>query len=267
MVVPSSDQFSDGSDTVVENFFRKAFGDPNASKIQYSLMAFSCLGNILVQTFTAARVKQEIAKEGILPFSKFFADNKTLTPAFLRGGTSSTSDATPIGAFCLHWVWSVILILCSIGKDSTESYRIFVSLYAFVVEAIMGFAIGLGILVLRFRPSVHWADKSNSNKYISIGTALVFTIANCFPLIAVWFQPSGDSGLKLPFTWYATGTIGIGLMGFACLWWVGLRYVVPSLIGRELVVEREATFTSPWGYKVLFHEITSINWRTRSPSC
>lgn len=267
MVVPAAEQFADKEDTVVAYFFLKIFGKANADEIQYSLMAFSSLGNILVQTFTAARVKQEIAKEGILPFSKFFADNKTLTPTFLRTKKERFSEATPVGAFCLHWVWSVVLILASIpGSQSADSYRIYVSLYSFVVDALFGFAIGLGILVLRFRPGAHWAAKSTSNKYISVVTALIFTVANFFPLVAVWFRPSGDSGLKLPVTWYATGTIGIGLIGVAFVWWVGLRYVVPMVTGRELTIDRESNFVVPWGYKVLYQEITSINWRTKSSS-
>lgn len=267
MVVPAANQFADGEDTVVTGFFHRIFGDLNADEIQYSLMAFSSLGNILVQTFTAARVKQEIAKEGILPFSKFFADNKTLTPAFLRTKKDRFSEATPIGAFCLHWAWSVILILASIpGSQSADSYRIYVSLYSFVVDALFGFAIGLGILVLRFRPGAHWATKSTSNKYVSVITAFIFTVANFFPLVAVWLRPSGNSGLKLPVTWYATGTIGVGLVAVACLWWVGLTYVIPMVTGRELTIDRERTFVSPWGYRVLSQEITSINWRTKSSS-
>lgn len=42
-------------------------------------MAFSSLGNVVVQTLTAARVKQQIAKEGILPFPTFFARNFDLS--------------------------------------------------------------------------------------------------------------------------------------------------------------------------------------------
>lgn len=71
MVVPAADQFEVGPDTVAALFFSRIFGDRNANTVQNTFMAFSSFGNILVQTFTASRVKQEIAKEGILPFTKF----------------------------------------------------------------------------------------------------------------------------------------------------------------------------------------------------
>jgi amino acid transporter len=48
------------------------------------IIAISIFGNILVATFTAARVNQEIAKEGILPFSLFFATSHPTPSAWLQ---------------------------------------------------------------------------------------------------------------------------------------------------------------------------------------
>src|SRR6266536_468657 len=45
------------------------YGKAHSAQILNAFMAFSSLGNVIVSTYTAARVKQEIAKEGILPFS------------------------------------------------------------------------------------------------------------------------------------------------------------------------------------------------------
>jgi len=269
MVVPEAEQFQDRSDTVAAIFFARIFGLANASKIQNSFMAFSSFGNIMVQTFTAARVKQEIAKEGILPFTKFFANNKSLMPRWFTSGrraslADETSNATPVGALALHWVFTLLLILATIPTSTSDSYRIFVNLYSFVVDALFGFAIGLGIIIFRLNKRARWSQKSTSNKYISFGTALVFTLANCFPLVAVWFQPDGKSRISLPVKWWATGTLGLGLLGLALLYWAGLTYVVPRILGRDLEVERESQFTQDHDYWVVWHEVTSVNWRTPS---
>src|SRR5690348_14819072 len=76
--VPQNGDFPDG-DTVVEQFFRRTIGqawnERRASQLMDACLAVSSLGNVIVTTFTAARVKQEIAKEGILPFSLVFAKN------------------------------------------------------------------------------------------------------------------------------------------------------------------------------------------------
>lgn len=264
MVVPAAEQFEVGQDTVAALFFARIFGKGNAIRIQNSFMAFSSFGNILVQTFTASRVKQEIAKEGILPYTKFFAGNKTLVPSFLKDRWGM-QDATPVGALLLHWIFTVFLIAATSSGNTDDSYRIFVSLYSFVVDAFFGLAIGLGILVLRLNPGSHWSRKSTSNKYISFCTALVFTLANSFPVVAIWVKPSGDSGIAPPVQWWATGTIGVGLLSFAFLYWLGLDYIAPWILGRQLEVEREYQFMQDHGYWVVRNEITSVNWRTKAP--
>ncbi|KAF4452288.1 high-affinity methionine permease [Fusarium albosuccineum] len=44
-----------------------------------AFLAISSFGNIVVMTYTAARMKQEIAKQGFLPFTSFFARNKDVS--------------------------------------------------------------------------------------------------------------------------------------------------------------------------------------------
>jgi len=268
MVVPEAQQFERGSDTVAALFFARIFGPANSSKIQNSFMAFSSFGNIIVQTFTAARVKQELAKEGILPFTKFFANNKSLR-LFNSGRNASfageTSNATPVGALVLHWIFTVVLIIVTIpGQNTSDSYRIFVNLYSFVVDALFGCAIGLGIIMFRLNKHAKWAQNSKSNKYVSFLTALVFTLANCFPLVAIWIQPDGKSRISLPVKWWATGTIGMSLLVLGLIYWLVLDYVVPRILGRDLDVQREFQFKRDHGYWVVWHEVTSVNWRTRS---
>jgi len=269
MVVPEAKQFEDKPDTVAALFFERICGPTNSGKIQNSFMAFSSFGNIMVQTFTAARVKQELAKEGILPFTKFFASNKLLVPRLSSSdrsapSASETSEATPVGALLLHWTFTLLLIIVTIPGSTSASYRIFVNLYSFVVDALFGCAIGLGIIVLRLNKRVGWSRKSSSNSYVSFATALVFTLANFFPLVAVWIKPDGTSQISLPVKWWATGTIGMGLLVLALVYWLVLNYVVPSILGRELEVEREPQFKRDHGYWVIWHEVTSVNWRTRS---
>ena len=63
------------------------------------LIALSAFGNVVAVTYANARVKQEIAKQRILPFSKFWAMNS-------RYGT-------PVGALILHWIFTVLVIVAS----------------------------------------------------------------------------------------------------------------------------------------------------------
>ncbi len=57
-------------------FFRNMFGESAAAKSLPAFVALSNLGNVLAVSFAHARVNQELAKEGMLPFSRFWASNK-----------------------------------------------------------------------------------------------------------------------------------------------------------------------------------------------
>lgn len=67
-------------------FFRRVFDSEVAARVMSGIIAFSIFGNILVMTYTASRVKQEIAKEGIIPASLFFAASYTTPMQWWRSG-------------------------------------------------------------------------------------------------------------------------------------------------------------------------------------
>lgn len=53
-------------------FFQRVFDSDAAGRVMSGIIAFSIFGNILVMTYTASRVKQDIAKEAIIPTFLFF---------------------------------------------------------------------------------------------------------------------------------------------------------------------------------------------------
>src|SRR5216117_358571 len=134
-VVPKSTQLN--GTNVAQSFFQLTFGtlsptDNTGSRVFSAFLAISSLGNIIVMTYTAARVKQEIAKEGILPWPKFFAQNlnfslgrflqwaqqtKAINRPFYRVlrmrwlAPEEHSESTPVGALFLHLVTCIVLLL------------------------------------------------------------------------------------------------------------------------------------------------------------
>lgn len=154
---------------VAEQFFLITYGgasyngcnlDVDTSSKGYKMfaafLAISSLGNIIVMTYTAARVKQEIAKSGILPYSKFFADNRDFSvgrflkwlrdhkqkfTSVLRDGFLSPeqhSEKTPIGALLLHVGASVILLFATAGMTGDNAYSLLTKLSAYVVTSFHG---------------------------------------------------------------------------------------------------------------------------------
>ena len=95
-------------------FFGRVFSNATvATRAMDGLIALSIFGNLLVMTFTAPKVKQEIAKEGILPWSLEFAtSHRTLVARLFprrrrltrdgRGDRDATLEQSPMAALLLH---------------------------------------------------------------------------------------------------------------------------------------------------------------------
>ncbi|RMJ14424.1 hypothetical protein BHE90_001623 [Fusarium euwallaceae] len=87
IIVPTDDQ---EQRNVAQEFFNIIFDaypeSPSTNAKRYyikrvvnAFLAISSFGNIVVMTYTAARMKQEIAKQGFLPFTSFFARNRDVS--------------------------------------------------------------------------------------------------------------------------------------------------------------------------------------------
>ena len=213
-------------------------------------------------------MKQELAKEGILPWSKFFARNRSWHWRFWRTSTRhdyESPEATPVGALLLHWVFSISLILGTYSLSPTAAYKAYVGMYSFTIDALFGFLVGLALLLLRiFEGNTRWSTISNENKWISITCAIIFTIGNAYPLAAIWVPPSASAAASTSVSFWVTGTVGLATVAFGALYWVGIRYVAPWWFQEELVVEREVITGNEGGETVVINEIVSIQWEDRS---
>ena len=66
-------------------------------------VALSALGNVMAVIFAQARVNQELAKEGVVPFGRFWASNWPF--------------GSPSGGLLLHFIPSfIILVAIPFGK-------------------------------------------------------------------------------------------------------------------------------------------------------
>jgi amino acid transporter len=284
MIVVPKDQQLNGN--VAEVFIQltlgrvSKYGAAHATEILNAFMAVSSLGNVIVSTYTAARVKQEIAKEGILPFSLLIARNydalSRLTSCFSRRSRTTgkslgnAQDAvfhekTPLGALLVHWFFSLIIICGTWGVTSPKSaYTIVFGIYSYSIDAFMGVAIGVGLLYLRFfRRITHWDLKSPSYHVFSIVVAFIFVIANLFPVVAMWVAPTADFKKDQKYPWYLVPAIAVVLLFSGVLYWGLFIGVIPQLGGRrgkELQVERSPFFHSEHGEPVQVAEVVSFDW-------
>jgi hypothetical protein len=127
-----------------------------------ALLFVSIFGNIMVQKFTASRVKQGSAKEGIIPFWEVFSAgsdslrSRLWTPAHQRTGAYANMDTVhshpeqvPIAATFLHWAFEVILILVfGIPLSPTTTYQLLTAIKMYTLVGVLGLftVAGLGYL-------------------------------------------------------------------------------------------------------------------------
>lgn len=221
-----------------------------ARQVFSGFIAFSILGNILAITFTTARVKQEIAKEGILPFSLFFAAGYTTTWAKLRSGprnnphTRKTSEVnygnvdfenhlerSPMAALTLHWFTSVLLIAVTSMLKPDTAYSFLISLYGYVNIAVIGFLVSGGLLYLKLDSYIakngrNWDKKVNYKPWIDPLHAIVYFCAMSFFLFGAFAVPARDSPYVkevLGYAWFLLPTIGLSSLLWGIIWWLGLK--------------------------------------------
>lgn len=96
LAVAPVEEIKDAGVTVAGLFFRKVYG-PSTQRIVSAFIALSALGNVMNITFAQARINQELAKEGVIPWPKFWASNWPC--------------GSPFGSLLLHFVPSALIII------------------------------------------------------------------------------------------------------------------------------------------------------------
>jgi len=100
-------------------FFENVMGPtPFVQRVLPVFIGLSALGNVFAQSFAMPRVKQELAKEGIVPFSRFWA--------------SDWPCNTPSGAIFLHWLVTMAFILGSqVGSQISTVYTFVINVFIY----------------------------------------------------------------------------------------------------------------------------------------
>ncbi|MCJ1370174.1 hypothetical protein MMC20_001386 [Loxospora ochrophaea] len=192
--------------TVAAFFFGQVFGRA-AERAVAALVCLSAIGNVLTVTFSQSRVNQELAKEGVIPFPRFWA--------------STWPFGSPSSGLLLHFIPSFIIIVAVPFGDA----------YNFILDvegypgSIIALLVVVGLFILRWkapdvpRPFKAWWP-----------LCVFFLAAQVFLLVAPFLRPPGGKGdTSLPYWLYPV--VGIVVYVVAVVYWFCWRIVLPK-IGR-----------------------------------
>ncbi|KXH67268.1 methionine permease [Colletotrichum salicis] len=164
LVVPI-EEIKQSGELIAALFFERIFGAGVGKTILPLAVALSAGANVLVVAFSAARTKQEIARQGFLPFPDILSSTKPFN--------------SPLGGLFVHYIPSFLVITLPPSRD----------VYSFILEVegypgqILALAIGVGLLWLRFkRPDI-------KRPFKAWVPAVVLRIGLSMALLAAPFSP------------------------------------------------------------------------------
>ncbi|KAF6224250.1 hypothetical protein HO133_010825 [Letharia lupina] len=208
-------EISSSGNTVATYFFGRVFGAA-AERALSVLVALSAFGNVLTVTFAQARVNQELAKEGVIPLSRFWA--------------SGWPFGAPSAGLLLHFIPSFIVI---VAIPFGDAYDFILDLEGYPSSVIYVF-VGIGLFILRWRsPQVPRPFKA------WWPVPVFFLLGQGFLLVAPFLRPPGGKGdTSLPYWLYPV--VGIAVLACGVLYWFGWRVLLPRA-GRFDYAERQMT--------------------------
>ncbi|CAK7229529.1 hypothetical protein SCUCBS95973_007254 [Sporothrix curviconia] len=230
-LVVDKDEFRSAGVVMAGIFFRNLFGDGIGAHILPVFVIISAAGNIAAASFAQARVNEELAKDGLLPFAAFWTtlpasgtvDGETTTgttgtraPRGTRAAKKRPDMPTPLRGLLLHWFVSVVVIVV---PPPGKIYNFLVDIGGYPVSAI-SVAIAVGLLYLQSSPSERWVSPWPAPRY----AVVLFAASNCLLLILPWIPPANGHGENDRFASYAYPMTALAVIGSGALFWVWWRY-------------------------------------------
>ncbi|KAH7361874.1 high-affinity methionine permease [Plectosphaerella cucumerina] len=197
-------------------YFENMFGPYAGRRVLPVFVCISNLGNVLAVSFAHARLNQELAKEGLLPFSRFWASNKPFN--------------TPFASLFLHWIVTVIVL---VAPPPGPAYNFIVDLYTYPGAWILAFVCG-GLLYLQWTESENWTSPWHT--YFPI--TMLYLLANAFLAVVPFIPPTGQKDPE-GYPYYVFPVVGVAVLLLSALYWLCWTKLWPKVGGYKIVAERE----------------------------
>ncbi|TFK24801.1 high affinity methionine permease [Coprinopsis marcescibilis] len=192
--------------------FRNVYG-PRAERALSVFVALSALGNVLSVIFSQGRVNQELGREGILPFSKFWGSNRPFN--------------APLPGLALHWIICLIVIF---AVPPGDAYDFVINVISYPLSVINA-AISFGIIYLLFRPYPDWIRPSN----VALVAAAFFGAVNVFLFVVPLTPPPSVAEPYKELPYWTHGVAGWAVFGIGFVYWLIWAKLLPAVLRYKLV--------------------------------
>ncbi|KAJ5959325.1 Major facilitator superfamily domain general substrate transporter [Penicillium vulpinum] len=214
LVIPL-DEIKNSGELVGALLFERLFGE-HVGRIFFPLaIAISAAGNVMVVTFALARVNQEIARQGFLPWQNVLS---SLRPF-----------GTPLGGLIVHYIPSVLVIAL---PPQGDVYNFILDLEGYPGQ-MFSLAVTVGLLIVRYR------EPHLPRPFKAWLPAVWLRILVCLVLLVAPFIPPPNWKGDVDFFYATYALVGIGIVLFGVLYWYVWTVLLPRWGGYQLEEEKE----------------------------
>ncbi|KAF2027847.1 amino acid transporter [Setomelanomma holmii] len=201
---------------VAASLFRNVFG-PRAERALSVFVALSAFGNVLSVIFSQGRLVQELGREGILPFSRFWASNRPFN--------------APLAGLFEHWLVSVIIML---APPPGDAYNFILNVISYPLAVVNVFVAGALIHLYLNRSKWNWNPPISA----TLPVAIFFLLSNIYLVVAPFVPPTDGQSVYESLPYYLHCLVGIGIIAAGGVYWLVWAVILPK-IGRYRLERHE----------------------------
>ncbi|CCD27085.1 Mup1p NDAI_0J01930 [Naumovozyma dairenensis CBS 421] len=196
------------------DFFDIVFGG-HAKRAAAAFVGLSALGNVLSVIFSQGRIIQQLGREGVLPFSNFFASSKPFS--------------SPGVGLLQHFIVCMVTIL---GTPSDDAYNFVLNLISYPMN-IINFVISAGLLWIyweRRQGRIEWNPPIKAGIFITS----FFMISNVYLIVAPYIPPSDGESVYKTIPYWLHCVVAWGIFAFGGLYYVVWAQILPRIFHYKL---------------------------------
>ncbi|EGC41456.1 high-affinity methionine permease [Histoplasma capsulatum var. duboisii H88] len=224
VVVPKQEILGSGR-ILAASFFRNVFG-PKAERVLSIFIALCAFGNVQSVIFSQGRIIQELGREGVLPFSRFWASNRPFN--------------SPAAGLFEHYLISAIVML---APPPGDAYNFLLNLISYPLSVVNIF-VSAGLLHIYMFPKSYpdWSPTVRASRLVTI----FFLLSNVFLAVAPYLPPPDkEHNVYVHLPYYIHCVVGLGIFAAGAIYWLFWAAIFPWVRKYRLV---QQTVIAPDGW-------------------